>query len=150
MKYTVHDPGAHMQVAAFSDLAEAFDRAYEYLPLNVPGRYNPKGKYVTVQEWDDRVDPLRTWIIAGRMPQDPAEAPASPEADAAVPPQGQQHGPVAAPPQDGDVVYLPAMEGLSPKRLRDLQGRLSEAVPYLAVKSLIVLPHVDDARRPGS
>jgi hypothetical protein len=58
--------------------------------------------------------------------------------------------PVPALPQDGDVVYLPALEGLSPKRLRDLQDCLSEAVPYLAVKSLIVVPHVDDARRPGS
>jgi len=65
--YTVHDPGTHMKVASYKTMGAAFRRAYRFLPLEVPGKYHPDGKYVTVQEWDDRSDPLRSWIISGKV-----------------------------------------------------------------------------------
>ena len=66
--YTVHDPDTKRKVADYAHLATAFRRAYAFLPLDTPGTYNPKGRYVTVQEWDERGDPLRQWLISGTMP----------------------------------------------------------------------------------
>lgn len=81
MKYTVHKPGSnlaesrdagtelrpHKEVVHYAGLEAALEQAYTYLPLDTPGRYNPAGGYVTVQEWDETGTPLRTWIISGRM-----------------------------------------------------------------------------------
>jgi hypothetical protein len=66
--YTVHDPQTHMKVSEHKTVQAAFRAAYRLLPLDGPGLYRPDGKYVAVQEWDDRTDPLRKWLISGRMP----------------------------------------------------------------------------------
>jgi len=65
--YTVHDPVTHMKIKSFRTLASAFRFAYKLLPLDGPAKYRPDGKYVTVQEWDEQVDPLRQWMISGRQ-----------------------------------------------------------------------------------
>ena len=64
--YTVHEPGSGLKVKSYQTLPAAFRCAYDYLPLDTPGQYNPDGRYVTVQEWDERSDPLRQWIISGK------------------------------------------------------------------------------------
>jgi hypothetical protein len=64
--YTVHKPGSNLKVGDYLSQSAAFKAAYKHLPLDTPGIYNPEGKYVTVQEWDDNTDPLRQWIISGR------------------------------------------------------------------------------------
>lgn len=70
MYYTVHEPGSGMKRHQYKRLTDAFRRAYSYLPLDPPGPYNLKGRYVTVQEWDNEhnVAPLRQWMISGSVP----------------------------------------------------------------------------------
>jgi hypothetical protein len=65
-RYTVHEPGTDLKRHEYARLTAAFARAYRYLPLDPPGRYNLSGRYVTVQEWDDDMNPLRQWMISGK------------------------------------------------------------------------------------
>lgn len=78
MKYTVHPPvpykkgtgrvkTVNVKTHECGTLDDAMTRAYTYLPLETPGHYHPNGKYVIVQEWDDGAEPLRQWIVSGRM-----------------------------------------------------------------------------------
>jgi hypothetical protein len=64
--YTVHEPGSSLKIGEYKRQSAAFKFAYKYLPLDTPGTYNPDGKYVTVQEWDDNANPLRQWLISGQ------------------------------------------------------------------------------------
>jgi hypothetical protein len=64
--YTLHAPGTNLKVREYKRLQSAFQAAYRYLPLASPGKYNPAGRYVTVQEWDAASNPLRQWVISGR------------------------------------------------------------------------------------